>query len=183
MEGELHSPERFPIIYPGSAQFIKDDGPSGDRGAVAHVEISINNRPHEITGFRWRNVYEVPNELRDQDGIAWLRFIDGLQTVRTDLAQQNVIVRPTLAPLVTGEQGIHWHPFECPYPFRGGNNISFDFVRQVPYLATQLDPAIPIDQIVVEVALVGWAYVSDEFPPAGPPSTGFPVNPGAMRGA
>jgi len=178
----VYQPQRFPIMYPGSAQFIGSDGqPSGARGAVAHVEITINNRPHEITGFRIANQYLVPNELRNSNGLDWLRWIDPQQDVRTDLAQQNVIVRPAQQDLIVGRDGIHWHPWECPYPFRGGNNIVLDVVRQIPYSATQLSPQIDINEITCKVVVVGWAYVTDEFPPAGPPSTGFPVSTGARR--
>jgi hypothetical protein len=176
MPERVRHPQRFPIMYPGSALFVDADSePSGAAGAIAHVPITLNTRPHEITGFRVRNLYEVPPSLQDEDGMAYLRYLDDAQDIRTDLAQQNVIVRPADQRLIVGAGGVHWHPFECPYPFRGGNNIVFDVTRTLSYPSTQEEP---LTNIVCKVLVVGWAYMDDETAPGSPPSTDFPETGG-----
>lgn len=169
-----YQPQRFPIIYPGSAEFRVEDGPGAVRGATATITITINTRPHMLTGIRLCNVYEVPEELRDVSSLAWLNRLDQEQDLSTQLAQQNVVVRPTMQSLVTGGGGgigaatVHWHPFECPYPFRGGNNITLSLSRLTSY-------PDEIKSVTVKAALVGWAYIDGPLPPPGPPSTGFPT--------
>lgn len=163
-----YQPQRFPIIYPASAGFERDNAASGDVGATATLTFTINTRPHMLVGLRLQNVYIVPEDMRTCDGLAWLERLDEEQDVATQLAQQNVVVRPTLQTLVTGRRGRHWHPFECPYPFRGGNNIVVTVSRLTAYPRE-------ITAITVKAALVGWAYVEGDTPPPGPPSTGFPA--------
>lgn len=161
-------PQTFPIYYPGSAEFQEDTAPGAGVGATAVITVPINTRPHMLTGIRLANVYAIPEELRTVDGLAYLKHIDQQQEISSQLAQQNVVVRPTLQKLVTGDDGIHWHPFELPYPFRGGNNIVLNLQRLIAY-------PDEIVSVTVKAVLVGWAYVDGKFPPAGPPSTGFPT--------
>jgi hypothetical protein len=163
--------QKFPIYYPGNAQFQDQDGqPSGLIGAQAIVEIGLNNRPHEIIGIRVQNVYALPAERpQDPDLCCLLDRLDGEQLVSLDLAQQNVIVESMLQTTLTGKNGIHWHPFACSYPFRGGNNLRLTFRRLTSY-PPEFFP-------VVHVTAVGWVWVSDELPAGAPPSTGFDVPP------
>lgn len=190
--------QRFPIYYEGVGQFKDADGdPSGAVGSVALVEIGLNNRPHELVGVRVTNVYELlplfetiefaipgvtpPTIKREVQGVAGLGLpledlcchlqrLDDEQLMRIELAQQNVVVRDLHQKTMTGRAGVHWHPFPCSYPFRGGNNVDLRFVRLTSY------PEIIAP--VVHVTVLGWVWVSDEGvepqPPA-PGSTGFPV--------
>lgn len=161
----------FPIVYPGMGQLLQGQTPSGATGAIANIEIPVANFPMMLTGVRLLNVYDVPEEL--QANLPYLGLLDSQQTVQTKLTQQNIIVRPTMQNLVTGGNNFaaagapHWHPFEAPYPFRGGNNINFEVQRVTDYPDT-------ITNIVVHAAIVGWAYMSDAFPDAAPGSTGYP---------
>lgn len=163
----------FPIIYPGMGQMQLGQTPSGQTGAKATIEIPVANFPMMLTGVRLQNVYTVPEALRNVDGLAYLGLLDSQQSVQTTLTQQNIIVRPTMQSLVTGSnagQGagaVHWHPFEAPYPFRGGNNVNFDVARVTDYPEE-------IVNVVTHVAIVGWCYMSDAFPDAAPGSTGYP---------
>lgn len=197
--------QRFPIYYEGVAQFKNADGePSGAAGSEALVEIGLNNRPHEIVGVRVVNVYEVADlyeqieypvpgvdppvttresipvagfNLPSGDACCFLERLDGDQLMTLQLAQQNVIVRNLHQRTMTGKAGVHWHPFACAYPFRGGNNIDLTFRRLTSYPA----PVNAQDELLlapsVFVTVLGWVWVSDEGvepqPPA-PPSTGFP---------
>lgn len=191
------SHQRFPIYYEGVGEFKDADGdPSGAVGAVADVPISINNRPHELVGVRVVNVYEqlplfetieiivqtdplvIERKVQGVAGLGLpledlcchLQRLDGDQSLRVELAQQNVVVRDLHQRTMTGRDGVHWHPFACSYPFRGGNNVVCRLVRLTSY------PEIITP--TVHVTLVGWIWVSDEGvepqPPA-PPSTGFPL--------
>ena len=167
----------FPIIYPGMAQFQQGQKPSGEAGSKAIIEIPVANFPMMLTGVRLLNVYDIPVPRRTIDGLTYLGVVDSQQTVQTTLTQQNIIVRPTMQNLVTGATqrmagAIHWHPFEAPYPFRGGNNINFEVQRVTNYPTD--DPLALITNIVCHVAIVGWAYMSDAFPDAAPGSTGYP---------
>lgn len=164
-----YNPQRFPIIYPASAEFRLDQDASGARGASATLTFTINTRPHMLTGLRLQNIYDVPERIQlSQPLLTYLDRLDGEQDIQTDLAQQNIVVRPTLQRLVTGRGGVHWHPFECPYPFRGGNNITVVASRLTSY-------PDDIESITLKGALVGWAYIEGDQPPPGPPSTGFPT--------
>ena len=163
-----YQPQRFPIIYPASAGFVKDNLPSGAVGATATLTLTFNTRPHMLVGLRLENIYAVPERLQNIDGIAYLDKLDEQQDMTTALAQQNIIIRPTLQTLVTGRRGVHWHPFEVPYPFRGGNNIVITVSRLTAY-------PVEIEAVTCKLAVVGWAYIEGDQPPPGPPSTGFPT--------
>jgi hypothetical protein len=110
-EQDLKRYQRFPVIYPAKAQFKLGTVEGAGAGATAKLNFSLNNNPHEIVGLR----------------------IDSEQTLTMRMAQQNVVLEDTLQRLVQGEGGIHWHPFELPYPFRGGNSITVDCKRVTGY--------------------------------------------------
>lgn len=166
----MQHPQEFPIYYPASAQFKAADGndAGAGKGATASLAFSLSTRPAMLTGIRMANVYEIPEDLRNVDGIAWLEKLDGQQQMSTDMEQQNIVIKPTLQDLVTGRKGYIWHPFEQPYPFKGGNNITVPVSRLISYPDS-------IVNVTVYATLVGWSYVDGQFPPAGPPSTGFPT--------
>lgn len=186
-------------------EFKSNRLPSGARGAEAVVDIGLNNRPHELVGVRVTNVYEItdlfeqilipiPNtdpivnerknipiagfNLPEGDACCFLERLDGDQLMSLELAQQNVIVRDLHQKTMTGRAGVHWHPFPCAYPFRGGNNITCRFRRLTSYpinaAAAEEDQAIIVP--VVHVTVLGWVWVSDSEAEQwkGPPSTGFP---------
>ncbi len=206
--GEVVKMQRFPIYYEGVGEFKDSNGvPSGARGAEALVEIGLNNRPHELVGVRVVNVYDtvslfeqiefpIPGvdppvierknipvagfNLPVGDACCLLERLDGDQLMNVELAQQNVVVRDLHQKTMTGRAGVHWHPFPCAYPFRGGNNVDLRFRRLTAYpinAAGQTPEEQNIIVPVVHVTVLGWVWVSDEGvepQPPGPPSTGFP---------
>lgn len=174
MTDELNPMKRqiFPVYYPGEGPFLDKGNPSALTGDEADVEIEISNNPFMCTGIRIRNVYEIPVELRTINLLTYLARLDQEQTIRTDLTQQNVIVRAMSQALLQGGNDrsgtvTHYHPFESPYPFRGGNNINLKFKRETDYPPE-------ITSVIVKATLTGWLYMSDAVPAAGPPSGGFP---------
>jgi len=172
---DLSNFQRFPVIYSAQAQFKVGSSESAAAGAVAKLQFAINNNPHEITGLRVKNVYEVPPEfleLARPDGMDYLDRLDQEQTLTMRMAQQNIVVDATLQSLVCGT-GPHWHPFELPYPFRGGNNVTVDVNRLTGYTLPGSDPLVTVDAVTVQAALVGWMYVGPGGVLSGPPSTGF----------
>jgi len=174
-EIDLKNYQRFPVVYPAQAQFKVGGNESADANAVAKLQFSLNNNPHEITGLRLTNTYDIPPEflsLAIPDGPDYLTRLDMEQTITMRMAQQNVVLSDTHQKLVTGADGIHWHPFELPYPFRGGNNVTVDVKRITAYTLPGSDPLITIDAVTVYAALVGWMYVGPMVE-SGPPSTGF----------
>jgi hypothetical protein len=203
--------QRFPVYYTGAGEFKLDEKPSGRRGAVARVDISLNNRPHEIVAIRLRNSYarfptptflyqpppteEDPDELPDPVPSGWgaggapgdpipanvcclLDALDDEQLIEVELAQQNVVIKDIHQRELCGANGIHWHPFPCTYPFRGGNNLRIRARRLQDYPhSSPDDPELTIIKPTLYVAVLGWMFVSDEMPPSGPPSTDFPESP------
>ena len=103
-----------------------------------------------------------------------LEQMDGDQDISLQLAQQNVIINPMSQVTLTGKGGVHWHPFPCSYPVRGGNNMQIRIVRTSSYPVEVLPTA--------KVAVLGWMYVSDELPPGSPPSTDFVQPPQGATG-
>jgi hypothetical protein len=178
---DLSNFQRFPIVYGASAQFKTGSNESAAAGAVAKLQFALNNNPHEITGLRLWNSYEIPEGfLSDLEGGGPLLLarLDGQQTITMRMAQQNVVIDEVLQPLLTGGGGVtgaaeHWHPFELPYPFRGGNNITVDVTRLTGYANVNQDPVVTIDAVTVYAAVVGWMYVGPGGVLSGPPSTGF----------
>jgi len=179
---DLKQFQRFPVVYPAQAQFKNGAQESAGAGATAKLAFNLNNNPHEITGLRLQNVYEVPPEflvLARPDGMDYLQRLDGEQVLTMRMAQQNVVVDETLQKLVTGSDGIHWHPFELPYPMKGGNNVTVDVTRITGYTLPGTDPLITVEAVTCYAALVGWMYVGPNGVLSGPPSTGF--NEAALR--
>lgn len=129
----------FPIYYTmGPVPFLLDGAPSGARGATANLATDLSNFPHFLYGVRLTNTYAaLPDAATDAD-IARYRlckeFIDQEQTVRINLAQQNITADRVHQAALCGEyQGLHWHPFPAPFPMAGGNNVVLDVVRLVGY--------------------------------------------------
>jgi hypothetical protein len=176
-------PQLFPIYYPAEAQFLSDAGDAvASRGAVATLSFSITTRPFALVGVRLRNLYELPAEgvtFQVEGGSppvrtfyppeleSYLARLDADQDVAVELAQQNIVIRPANQQLVQGADGIHWHPFACPFPFRGGNNVVVRARRRTAYPDA-------IGPVALQGLLVGWQYVSDADPGGHPPSSGFP---------
>lgn len=178
---DLSNFQRFPVIYGASAQFKTGSNEGAGPGAVAKLQFSLNNNPHEITGLRISNSYEVPAGFLsglEGGGPLLLARLDQQQTVSMRMSQQNVVIDEVLQPLITGGGGIngsaeHWHPFELPYPFRGGNNMTVDVTRLTAYTNPNVDPVISIEAVTVYAAVVGWMYVNTQGVLKGPPSSGF----------
>ena len=136
MAEQVYTPQRVPVLFPGAGRFQDSDGnPSGARGAVATVTISINLRPQWLTGIRVSNIYDVPSGSQTIDTLTYLDRLDEEQTMTTELTQSNIIVRAAVQTHVTGRRGYHWHPLACPYPWGGGNNITLQFTRLTAYPA------------------------------------------------
>jgi hypothetical protein len=173
---DLKRLQRFPVIYAAQAQFKNGTTEGAQAGATAKLNFSLNNNPHEITGLRIVNVYDVPEEFYTQEGLELLRRLDDQQTITMRMAQQNVVLEETLQRLSQGANGINWHPFALPYPFRGGNSITVDLKRVTGYRLPGPDD-VTIDAVTVQAALVGWMYVG-AMVESGPPSTGFNQFPG-----
>lgn len=191
----LRKYQRFPVYYSGTAQFVVSDGAvdarraSGQIGAKATVSIAINTRPHEFIGMRIRNVYAVPQFPLTETAQSYfptfrdIRTIDVDQDVETDLSQQNLIMKTADQALVTGgptSGPVVWHPFACPYPFRGGNNVNVTITRTTAYPLVVNDNNEEIEGIfpVAKVVLFGWALVKGRYAQGSPPSTGFPTTEG-----
>lgn len=178
-EIDLSQLQRFPVVYPAKAQFKSGSNENAQAGATAKLQFSLNNNPHEITGLRVRNVYEIPDEyLLAGFGPDWLQRKDGEQDLVVRMAQQNIVVDEANQVSVLGNDGIHWHPFELPYPFRGGNTIIVNVTRTTNYRWVVLNAAgekeeILIDSVTVSASLVGWMYVGPGGVLPGPPSSGF----------
>jgi len=149
------SPQTFPIYYPiGPKQFLDGTGqPSGAVGTRARFTRDLSNFAHMFIGIRISNTYELP-QLPTADEIARFRackeFVDGEQTITINLAQQNIVVEPTLQSQITGLDGIHWHPFPTPFPMAGANNISIEVQRATSYpQIREGEPVIPEVRMVL----------------------------------
>ncbi len=166
--------QKFGLIYSGEAVFTNaNNQPGVPAGSVARITIPITTRPYALTGVRIRNLVPIPAvvdfEGQQVAAPALVDYFDRLnddQDVTIDLSQQNVVVRPTNQALMQGAKGIHWHPFACPYPMRGGNNVVVDVKRRTAYPEE-------VGQVTCQVALVGWQYVNSAALGGTPPSTGF----------
>jgi len=174
---DLSNFQRFPVVYPAKAQFKSGSNESAQAGATAKLQFSLNNNPHEITGLRVRNVYEIPDEYMQSPQLAGSNFLerkDGEQDLVVRMAQQNIVVDEANQVAVVGNNGIHWHPFELPYPFRGGNNVTVDVTRSTNYRFVDGNGLeILIEAVTVTAALVGWMYVGPGGVLPGPPSSDF----------
>lgn len=181
----IRKPQRFPVYYPGEAQFLLNGQPSGQRGAEAVATIELNSAPHEFVGLRATLEYPFPT-TGDVEDAADMARLDALARVltwadqRTDLtielAQQNLVVRRVFAAAITGgdpRQGTVYLPFACPFPFRGGNNITIRAVRTQDYPVTATDLAVPVVFPTLRVGLVGWVYREGQYEPGSPPVSGF----------
>lgn len=171
--------QTFPVYYPGTGRFEDaNSDASGALGSTAVVTITLNTRPHMIVGARVRNVYQPPDadEVVDFGPLfqTWrdLKLLDMEQRMTLDLAQQNIIIKAASQGLIVGERGTLWHPFACPYPFRGGNNISLTFLRTVGYPLNAQGEEVIFP--TVEVVLFGYAFVKGNIPPGSPPSSEYP---------
>lgn len=152
------TPEQFPVYYQlGPSPFLDAaNAPSGAAGSRLRLSRSISNFPHLLIGVRVQNVYALP-AAPTADDVQLYRtmkeWVDGEQTIRMELAQQSIIIDPTLQPTVTGQDGVHWHPFAVPFPMAGSNNINFDLVRVTGYPQLDGEDVIP-DVYLTLVAVV-----------------------------
>jgi hypothetical protein len=188
-EAVLRKAQTFPIYYPAEAPFTLDGAaggtPSSLVGATATLTFQINTRPHGFLGVRIRNVFPIPtlpltatNQLyfptwRD------LHALDCDQDMSLDLAQQNIIVRTADQGLICGGPGLGgsfvWHPFACPYPFRGGNVITIRLRRTTSYPLVQSGTLPPVEGFfpTAKAVLVGYTYVTADIEEGQPPSSDF----------
>lgn len=184
----LRKAQMFPIYYPAEAPFTIDGSsggtPSGLVGATATLTFTINTRPHGFLGVRLRNVFPVPAFPLTTTAATYFptwRDLHGLdcdQDMALELAQQNVVVRSADQALIVGGPGIGgsfiWHPFACPYPFRGGNNIVVRCRRTTSYpLVTVNDLSVEGIFPVLKGVLVGYSYVTADIEEGGPPASDF----------
>jgi hypothetical protein len=128
----------FPIYYPmGPTSFLDGDGePSGAVGATARLSREIPNWPILFLGIRLSNVYTIGTAPSNDDVNLFnvlKRHVDGEQTVRISLSQQNITAEATLQLQVTGKDAFYWAPFPYPYPMAGGNNIAVEVRRVTAY--------------------------------------------------
>lgn len=184
----LRKAQMFPIYYPAEAPFTADGStggtPSGLVGAEAVLTFTINTRPHGFLGVRLRNVFPVPafplTTVAAGYFPTWrdLHALDCDQDMTFQLAQQNVVVQRADQALVVGGPGIPgsfvWHPFACPYPFRGGNNVVVRVRRTTSYpLVTAQEADVEGIFPVLKGVLVGYSYVTADIEEGGPPSSDF----------
>lgn len=159
-------PQEFPIYYGlPPANFLDASGtPSGAAGSRARLSRDISNWPHLLVGIRIDNVYDLPSAA-DADGVARYRackeYVDGEQTVRVDLAQQNTTTDNVLQTTLCGRMGSgDWHPFPVPFPMAGANQINIDIQRVTSYpIIVGEDPVVP----VVRVTLVAAVFHADRL--------------------
>ncbi len=172
---QIWTPQYFPTYYSGNAQFLDSKGvPTGEAGAKATVPITINNNPQLWTGFRVTNVYEIPDGYQTSAFLTLLARLDEEQIVTTELTQNNVVVRSAVQRNViggapSGSGGINWSPFPVPFPWKGGDNVTFTFERLTAYPTSQGE-IVPTVYVTIE----GATGVSDAHPPAAPGTTGYP---------
>ena len=76
-------------------------------------------------------------------------------------------------PAATGP--VVWHPFACPYPFRGGNNVVVRVRRTVSYPLVTNAQEQDVEGIfpVLKGLLVGYTYVTADIEEGQPPSSDF----------
>lgn len=186
----LRKAQTFPVYYPAEAEFTAGDQPGGNPsglvGATARLTFTINTRPHGFLGIRLRNVFEVPEfPLATVPATYFPRWadlhaLDVDQDVRVELAQQNILMDRTDQALFVGGPGIGgsfvWHPFPCPYPFRGGNNVRVTVTRTTSYPLVTNAQEQDVEGIfpVCKAVLVGYSYVTGSIEEGAPPSSGFP---------
>lgn len=189
----LRRQQTFPIFYPAEGRFTVDGtastNPSGLQGAKAVLTFTINTRPHGFIGLRLRNVYPMPSAELVPPGPAYfpswsdIKLLDHDQDVAINLAQQNVIVkRADQACVMGGGPGSPvWHPWACPYPFRGGNNVTVEVTRTVSYPLIVGADEQPVQGFfpVCKGVLVGYAYVSGKLEEGAPPASGWPDEGGS----
>lgn len=188
-EGILRKAQMFPIYYPAEAAFTVDGSsggtPSGLVGASATLTFTINTRPHGFLGVRLRNVFPVPTFALATVAASYfptwrdLHALDVDQDMSFELAQQNVVVRSADQALVVGGPGIPgsyvWHPFACPYPFRGGNNVVVRVRRTTSYPLVTNAQEQDVEGVfpVLKGLLVGYTYVTADIEEGQPPSSDF----------
>jgi hypothetical protein len=184
-QATIRKPQRFPVYYPGEAQFLRDGQPSGARGAEAVATIELNTAPHEFVGLRVTNDYPSPlvANLDDAEDIARLDALtrillaaDQRQDITIELAQQNLVVRRVFQAALTGgdsRTGTVFLPFPCPFPFRGGNSITIRAVRTQDYPVVATDAEVAVIFPTLKCGLVGWVYREGQFEPGNPPVSGF----------
>lgn len=143
------SPGAYPVYYPFTpTQFQNGEGVvTGAAGSTATFTRPLNNFPHMIYGIRIMAVWQLPAALTADIARAAefvKKYTDSEFTVRMEVAQQSVFLEPMLLPLITGQEGIHWHTFANPYPVAGGNNLSIVMRRVTSYpIIVGEDPIVP----------------------------------------
>ncbi len=120
----------FPIYEGSSAQFE-----NGDLGQAVDITFALDTFPAFWYGLRVVVSYELPAEFwRTNYGFKQLMNQGGVpldMSTKIELTQQNITRGSTTVhtATVTGANGVNWHPFTVPYPFRGGNNVILKFRR------------------------------------------------------
>ena len=77
-------------------------------------------------------------------------MLDNDQSVRIDLAQQNIVAQATLQDHIIGGnagdggQTLHWHPFPKPYLFAGGNEVRVVLQRLTGYPTLDAEGEFPV---------------------------------------
>lgn len=185
---ELKKRQTFPIYYAAEGRFTADGSastpPSGQQGAKATLTFTINTRPHGFVGLRLRNVYPMPAAALFPPGPSYfpswadIKLLDSDQDINIDLAQQNVTAKKADqgATIGGGPGAPVWHPWACPYPFRGGNNLTVVVTRTVSYPLITGPNEQPVEGIfpVCKGVLVGYAYVSGQAEDGAPPASNWP---------
>lgn len=152
-------PQEFPFYYSmPPVEFRNANGvASGAVGARARTSRDISNWPHLLIGIRIDNTYPLPSTA-DADSVARYRackeYIDDEQTVRIDLAQQNVTADLVLQAALCGRTGsADWHPFPVPFPMAGSNNIAVEVQRVTPYPQIADADVLPTLQVTLVAAV------------------------------
>lgn len=173
----------FPVYPSATGTFLLNGAPSGDRGAEANCEITLDTFPYLVYGARFEVSYELPLAYfaENQDYKRNMREggVDDDFEVAISLTQGNVTVQE-LAHVrnLQGGLSINKHPWPVYYPLRGGNKVSIRARRLSSFAPVIVaDVAIPLSvllKVTLETAR-GIRNVADGITsPAPPPSTGFP---------
>lgn len=146
--------------------FQLNGAPSGAVGAIARLNVAMDNFPEFLLGIRVSNVYPLPPNLTETTMALYRslkEFTDGEQTLSYKVSQQSVTTNLPLQLHITGRSdGQHWHSFPVPYPLAGANNIQIEMQRLTAYPSWPgSDPVTPILPVCFVTLVCGQARSGD----------------------
>ena len=177
-------PQEWPLFYNNTDTFE-----SGNAGAEAQLEFTLNERPHHVYAVRFHVVYQLPDGFESFAGAnetyPFLGFrklmrdggIDTGFTTTVELSQSNVTQKQTPVANIDSIDGTVRMYWPVPLRMRGGNTVTCLLRRDVAYpVITFGDPAVTFQVIpTIKGTLVTGQMLSDQFPAGPPGSTGVPA--------